>query len=132
MSVSDASEIQSDSTSGNPRIKMQPYRDALLCDAHIDDELSLEDLQAIRDEIRLRYSPPMDVIFIRSSSYSVSAEVQSILSSHIEEFRNFVYVVDTPRKRTSAEFAAGSYMQPYNTQIAGSVEEAYFLLLNQR
>lgn len=132
MSGSENFEVESHFPRNNHRIKMQPYRDVLLCDAQIDDEFSAEDLQSIRDEIRQRYSPSIDVIFIRSGSYSASAEAQSILSGNIKEFRNFVYVVNTPRKKASAEFAASSYMKPYNTQVASSVEEAYSLLHSER
>jgi hypothetical protein len=39
-----------------------------------------------------------------------------------------VYVADEKVKIDSAEYAAANYMQPYNTRVARTKEEAYALL----
>ena len=114
------------------RIIFQSYKDALFCDAHIEDEFSLADLQAMIDEIHKHYTPPVDIIFRKSGSYSVSTAAQKRLMLKVDEFRNFVYVVDNSQKRASAEYAAVSYMKHYNTEVAESVEEAYEILLSKR
>jgi hypothetical protein len=110
---------------------MEAYEDILYCDVHINEEFTLDDLHTIIGEIHRHYSPPIDVILKRSSSYSVSSEAQAVLAKKIPEFKNFVYVVDTPRKKASAEFAARSYMKPYNTWVVATVEAALAILHGQ-
>ena len=112
----------------NGRIRMENYNGVLYCDAYMDDEFSLADLESMRAEVRENYSPSADIILKKSGSYSVSAKAQSVLSRGIEEFRNFVYVVDKEIKRESAKYAAEHYMSPYNTRVASTKEEAYALL----
>ena len=114
------------------RIKMQDFNGVLYCDAYMNDEFSVEDLQAMRDEIRKNYSSPADVILKKVGTYSVSPEAQKTLWKGIEEFRNFIYVVDNEWKRDSAEYAAKSYMRLYNTRVASSKEEAYAMLVAGR
>ena len=110
------------------RIKMENFKGVLYCDAYMNDEFTLSDLESMRAEIRKNYSPSTDVILKKSGSYSVSAEAQTELWKGIEEFRNFVYVADEYMKKESAEYAAESYMKPYNTRVASSKEEAYSML----
>ena len=110
------------------RIKMENYKGILYCDAYMDDEFSLDDLESMRAEIRENYSPSTDIILKKSGSYSVSAEAQTILSKGIQEFQNFVYVADKKIKRESAEYASETYMMPYNARVASTKEEAYAML----
>ena len=110
------------------RIKMENYKGVLYCDAYMNDEFTLNDLESMRAEIRENYSSCTDVILKKSGSYSVSAEAQTVLWNGVKEFRNFVYVADEKIKKESAEFAAASYMQPYNTRVANTIEEAYSIL----
>jgi len=110
------------------RIKMENLKGILYCDAYMNDEFTLNDLESMREEIRKNYAPSTDVILKKSGSYSVSAEAQAELMKGIEEFRNFVYVADVKVKRESAEFAATFYMKPYNTRVARTKEEAYTML----
>lgn len=113
----------------NGRIRMENYNGVLYCDAYMDDEFSIADLESMRAEIRTNYAPSADVILKKSGSYSVSAKAQAVLSRGIDEFRNFVYVVDWNIKRESAVYAAESYMKPYNARVAATKEEAYALLI---
>jgi hypothetical protein len=110
------------------RIKMENFKGILYCDAYMNDEFTLSDLESMRAEIRDNYSSSTDVILKKSGSYSVSAEAQAVLWEGIEEFRNFVYVADEKIKKESAEYAAENYMMPYNTRVASSKEEAYAML----
>ncbi len=110
------------------RIKMENYNGILYCDAYMNDEFSLSDLESMRAEIRKNYSPSTNIILKKSGSYSVSAEVQAVLWKGVEEFRNFVYVADEKVKKESAEYAAISYMMPYNTRVASTKEEAFAML----
>ena len=110
------------------RIKMENYKGILYCEAYMNDEFTVRDLESMRAEIRKNYSPSTHVILKKTGSYSVSAEAQMALSKGVEEFRNFVYVADERIKRESAEYAAENYMNPYNTRVASTKEEAYAML----
>ena len=113
------------------RIKMENYHGVLYCDAYMDDEFTLGDLEAMRAEIRKNFSPSSDVILKKSGSYSVSSEAQTVLWKGISEFRNFIYVADSRIKQHSAEYAASTYMQPYNTRVAETKEAALAMLREQ-
>ncbi|KPJ95419.1 MAG: hypothetical protein AMJ53_02815 [Gammaproteobacteria bacterium SG8_11] len=110
------------------RIKMENFHGILYCEAYMNDEFTLSDLESMRAEIRKNYSPCTDVILKKTGSYSVSVEAQVALWKGVEEFRNFVYVANEPMKRESAEYAAENYMKPYNTRVATTKEEAFALL----
>lgn len=110
------------------RIKMENYHGVLYCDAYMEDEFSLDDLAAMRAEIHKNFNSHSDVILKKVGSYSVSVDAQTTLWKGIPEFRNFVYVVDNDWKRESAEFASMTYMQPYNTRVASTREEALAML----
>ncbi|WP_455221148.1 hypothetical protein [Kaarinaea lacus] len=110
------------------RIRMENYNGILYCEAYMDDEFLLSDLESMREEIRKNYAPSTDVILKKVGSYSVSVEAQMTLWKGIKEFRNFVYVANEPRKRESAEYAADNYMRAYNTRVASSKQEAYAML----
>lgn len=112
----------------NGRIRMESYEGVLYCEAYMDDEFSVADLEAMRAEIREHFQGCSDVILKKAGAYSVALAAQRILLRNIDEFRHFVYVVDNKIKRASAEFAAGSYMASYKTQIAKTKQEAVALL----
>ncbi len=114
------------------RIKMENFHGVLYCEAYMEDEFTLRDLNAMREEIRKNYSIPTDVILKKVGSYSVSAQAQVILWKGVEEFRNFVYVADELVKKESAQYAAENYMQLYNTRVARTKEEAYAMLQENR
>ena len=114
------------------RIKMENFNGILYCDAYMNDEFTLNDLESMREEIRNNYSPPTDVILKKTGTYSVSAQAQVALWKGVSEFRNFVYVADEPVKKESAEYAAENYMSPYNTRVATTKEEAYAMLQETR
>jgi hypothetical protein len=110
------------------RIKMENFNGVLYCEAYMDDEFTLRDLEAMREEIRKNYPPSTDVILKKVGSYSVSTETQVALWKGIKEFRNFVYVANELVKIESAQYAAENYMNPYNTRVARTKEEAYAML----
>jgi uncharacterized protein (DUF1330 family) len=110
------------------RIRMENYNGILYCEAYMDDEFMLSDLEAMRTEIRKNYAPSTDVILKKAGSYSVSAEAQITLLKGIPEFKNFVYVADKPLRRESADYAAKNYMKAYNTRVASTREQAYKML----
>lgn len=112
----------------NGRIKMKNCNGILCCDVYMNDEFSLNDLAAIREEIRRNYCACADLICISTGSYSVSLEVQKAAMEGIDEFRNIVYVADGKTKKDSAEFAAATFMKAYNPQVVGSLEEAQKVL----
>ena len=107
---------------------MENFNGILYCEAYMDDEFTLNDLESMRAEIRKNYSPSTDVILKKTGSYSVSLEAQMTLWKGVEEFRNFVYVADELTKKESAEYAAENYMKAYNTRVARTKEEAYMML----
>ena len=107
---------------------MVNFKGVLYCDAYMEDEFTLEDLESMRAEIRDNYSSKSDVILKKTGTYSVSPKAQTVLFKGVSEFRNFVYVVDDMIKRNSAEYAASTYMKLYNTRVADSKEEAYEIL----
>lgn len=110
------------------RIKMENYNGILYCEAYMEDEFMLSDLESMREEIRKNFGSYSDVILKKVGSYSVSIDAQMTLWKGIPEFRNFVYVADEIRKRESAVYAAANYMKTYNTQVANTKEEAYAML----
>ena len=114
----------------NGRIKIENYNNVLYCDAYRDIEYTEEDVELIIDEAKRNYTLPVDVILKKSGSYSLSSNAQVLLMRNINEFRNFVYVVDDEKKRSSASYAISTYMKPYNTRIADSKEEAYEMLMS--
>ena len=91
----------------------------------MNDEFTLHDLDSIREEIRKNFSYPIDVICKKQGSYSVSLGAQAVARHGIDEFRNFVYVVDSKLKMQSASYAALSYMKLYKTQVSKSKADAY-------
>ena len=107
---------------------MENYNGVLYCDAYMEDEFSIDDLESMRKEIRMNYSSRSDVILKKVGAYSVSPEAQTTLWKGVEEFRNFVYVADNVIKKNSAEYAANHYMKLYNTRVAATKEEAYEML----
>ena len=110
------------------RIKMENYKGVIYCDAYMDDEFSLEDLESMRVEIRKNFSSLTDVILKKSGTYSVSPGAQTVLFKGVAEFHNFVYVVDNEIKRGAAKYAALTYMSLYNTRVASTKEEAFAML----
>ena len=114
------------------RIRMENYNGILYCEEYMNDEFTLSDLESMRQEIRKNYAPSTDVILKKDSSYSVSVDAQTTLWKGVDEFRNFVYVADDPRKWDSSLFAADSYMKSYNTRVARTKEEAYRMLVNEQ
>lgn len=114
------------------RIRMENFNGILYCEAYMDDEFMLSDLESMRKEIRKNYSVPADVILKKVGSYSVSVDAQMTLWKGIPEFKNFVYVADDPRKRESAVYASQNYMKAYNTRVAGTRAEAYKMLQDIR
>ena len=109
-------------------MKMEDYRGVLYIETRMNDEFTLNDLNVMRDEIRKKYSHPVDVICKRAGSYSVALSAQTEARKGIEEFRNFVYVVDDMVKKQSARYATLSYMAQYNAQVAKSKEKAFEIL----
>lgn len=112
----------------NGRIKMESYHGILYCEAYMDGEFTVEDVDSVTNEITEHYNGYSDVIFNKVGSYSINAEAQIKLELKVKEFRNFIYVADTAIKKHSSEFAAKSYMEPYNTKVASTKEEAYKIL----
>lgn len=110
------------------RIRMENFNGVLYCDAYMNDEFSLVDLADMRAEIHRNFSSHADVILKKVGSYSVSVNAQTTLWKGIPEFRNFVYISEDGWKRESAEYAAMTYMRPYNTRVASTKEEAYEML----
>ncbi len=110
------------------RIKLEDYNGVLYCDTCMDDEFSMGDLEAIRDEIRKNYSSSTDVICKESGCFSVAADVQKTLWEGIDEFMNVVYVAENESKRNNARYAAETYMIKYNTRVAGTKEAALAIL----
>ncbi len=110
------------------RIKLENYNGVLYCDACMDDEFSMGDLEIIREEIRKNFSSSTDIICKESGRFSVSGDVQKILWGGIDEFRNVVYVADNESKKSGARYAAETYMRKYNTRIASTKEAAYAML----
>ncbi len=110
------------------RIKLENYNGVLYCDTCMDDEFSMGDLEAIRDEIRKNYSSSTDVICKESGCFSVAADVQKTLWEGIDEFMNVVYVAENESKRNNARYAAETYMIKYNTRVAGTKEAALAIL----
>ncbi|MBD3610697.1 MAG: hypothetical protein HUJ30_09130 [Gammaproteobacteria bacterium] len=113
----------------NGRIRMTAFNNILYCEAYMEGEFTLDDASSILDEARANYELPVDVILYKASTYSVTVEVQLMMSNKLDELRNFVYIVDNETKKASAEFAADTYMKPYNARIASSLDEAYAMLL---
>ncbi len=114
------------------RIKLENLNGILYVDVCMNDEFSLSDLEAIRDEIRKNFSSSANLICKESGSYSVAGDVQKILWRGIDEFQNVVYVVDNESKRSAARYAAETYMRKYNARLAGTKEAAYEMLCDTR
>jgi hypothetical protein len=111
------------------RVKIADYNGAMYVEAYMDDEMSLEDLNVVRSAACKLFSCPVDVIWKKVGSYSVSIDVQKLATEGIKEFRNFVYVASEPKKRQIAEFALESYMESCcNARIATSKEDAFALI----
>ncbi len=113
------------------RLKLENYNGVLYCDVRMNDEFSLSDLEDIRNEIHHNFSSSTDVICNESGSYSVAGDVQKILWKGIDEFLNVVYVVDNESKRSSAKYAAETYMKKYNARLAVTKEAAFAMLNNK-
>ena len=110
------------------RIKLENYNGVLYCDARMDDEFSVRDLEIIRDEIRKNFSSSTDIICKESGCFSVSGDVQKILWGGIDEFQNVIYVAENDSKRSGALYAAETYMRKYNTRVANTKEAALEML----
>lgn len=111
------------------RIKFNNYNGILYCDATLNDEFTLSDLESIRQEIRQNYSSYTDVIYKRSGTYSVATDAQLMLWEGIPEFRNFIYVIDDKSKENHVRYAVEIYMRKYNARVASTKEEAYEMLV---
>ena len=110
------------------RINFENYNGVLYCDAMMNDEFSVSDLEAIRHEIQNNYSSAANVIYKRSGTYSVTSDAQLKLWKGITEFKNFIYVIDDESKRNTTRYAVETYMYKYNARIANTKEEAYAML----
>lgn len=108
---------------------MDSYNGVLYCEAYMNDEFSVADVNSMIEEIQNHFNGNTDVILRKSGVYSVAIDAQFKLARGVKEFRHFVYVVDNEVKRASAEFAAKTYMKSYTTQVAESRDEAYALLM---
>ena len=110
------------------RINFENYNGVLYCDAMMNDEFSVSDLEAIRHEIQNNYSSAANVIYKRSGTYSVTSDAQMILWKGIADFMNFIYVIDHESMRNTTRYAVETYMHKYNARIANTKEEAYAML----
>jgi len=110
------------------RLKFKDYNGLLYVDAYLNGEFTINDLEDILSEIRRNFSPPTDVILKRTGVYSVAAEVQTTVRQGVKEVKNLIYVVEDEKKRKFAEFDSTTYMKPYNTCVASSLEDAYAML----
>lgn len=116
----------------NGRIRMRALDGVLYCEAYMNDEFKVSDVQAMIDCIKKHFFGKCDIILKKIGSYSVSVEAQIFLSKGVREFGNFVYVVDSDVKYESAEYAAHTYMKAYNTKVARSIELAQKMLIDAR
>jgi hypothetical protein len=110
------------------RITFENYKGILYCNASLNDEFTLSDLESMRREIREHYSAHTDIIYKRSGRYSIALDAQTILWEGIPEFRNFIYVIDDKSKENAVRYAVETYMRKYNTRVASTKEEAYAML----
>ena len=110
------------------RIRMESYKGVLYCEAYMDDEYTIDDVNSLITEIQDNYNGQTDIILKKEGSYSLSFDASRLLFKQVKAFRNFVYVADTTNKIASSEFAAQSYMSNYNTKVAATKEEAFELL----
>lgn len=110
------------------RLLMGSYKGVLYCEAYMDNDFTVDDVMSMVDEINQNYDGCTDIILKKAGSYSVAVEAQLLLREKVKEFRNFVYVADTERKKVASEYAANSYMSKYNTKVASSKEEAFEIL----
>lgn len=115
----------------NSRLKIEKYKAILYCEAYLDTEYTIYDVKTLINEVHQNFIPPIDVVLTKVGSYSLTSDAQNMLMQDVKVFRNFIYVVDDAIKRASAEFAALSYMEPYNARIASSKEEAFTMLKNK-
>lgn len=114
----------------NGRLRIENYNGVVYCEWYLDTEYTVEDVKSMIDEIHENFTPPVDIILKKAASYSFCLEGQLFLKNKVEEFRNFIYVVDNMTKHASAEYATSTYMKQYNARIATSKEEAYMMLKN--
>lgn len=108
----------------NGRLNITNYLGVVLCDAYLDDEWTVEDVHALVNEIHDNFAPQVDIIIRKTGSYSITNEAQALLETNLPELNRVVYVVDTPTKRSSVEYAKKSYMRTYNIEVASTLEEA--------
>lgn len=113
------------------RIRLEAYRGLLYCEAYMDDEFTITELELMTEAIQQHFDGFSDVILKKVGNYSVSADLQIRLSRGVREIRNFVYVADSRVKKESALFASSTYMSHYNAKVADSREEAYSMLVDQ-
>lgn len=111
---------------------MELYKDVLYCEAYINDEYTVDDIKDMINEIEKNYNGLTDIILKKVGSYAVSLDAQMMLDKNVKAFRNFVYVADTGLKKESSLYAAKTYMEPYNTKVASTKEEAYDILKSMR
>ena len=114
----------------NGRIRIENYKGVVYCEWYLDTEYTAEDGQSMIDEIQKNFTPPANIILKKAGSYSFNVDGQLMLMNKVEEFGNFIYVVDNATKRASAEYAVSTYMKQYNSRVAVSKEEAYMMLMD--
>lgn len=114
----------------NGRLRIENYKGVVYCEWYLDTEYTAEDVKSMIDEIQKNFTPPVDIILKKAGSYSFDVNGQLMLKNKVEEFRNFIYVVDNVTKRASAKYAISTYMKQYNSRIAVSKEEAYMMLMD--
>lgn len=114
----------------NGRLRIENYKGVVYCEWYRDNEYTSEDVKSMIDEINKNFTPPVDIILKKEGSYNLDFDGQRLLTNKVEEFRNFIYVVDNDIKQKSAEYAVSTYMKQYNTRIATNKEEAYLMLKN--
>ncbi len=113
----------------NGRIRIENYKDALLCDVYLDGELVKDDILWAIEEIGKSYDFPVDIIVKRTGSYSLSMDMQEMLMNGIEELLGSIALVtNDKRKKKVANYERAIFLKAYKCGVFNTVDEAYRFL----
>lgn len=109
----------------NGRIRMRPFKTAMICEVYSSDEITLSDIEWVLKGLRELCTPPFRIITIKLGDYWVSEEAQKRVFRFDDEVSKVAYVANEQPIRRHALNAQNTYLKNVEVFIRGSIESAY-------
>ena len=123
-------------TKDNGKIRIEIRDGVPIIEIYHNGEIGLSDAtwlyQTLHYDIDPPLQPPVDVIFDRTGSYSLSADTYMNMKALMKESNRVAYVIHTPAQEIVVDFAANSYLSDKKVRKFSSIEGAFQWLQSEK